>query len=214
MSRAIGNLVGSGAIKNNKGQPINKLQSKLAVILCAGFFASSACADVVFDSVGIIEADSVKKFSGLRQHGVSLSYRVRDESTKFWIPSSLDIAAGWLERDGDTASFISIGPSYRMHLNNSDWGRLFADFGAHPTYVSDTNFGGKSLGGKFFFTSYLGVGAYLDRQRRTSLSLRYQHTSNGGLSHANPGVDMLGLTLSYHFGADQRLLSAATADQN
>ena len=191
----------AGAIKNNKGQPIYTLQSKLAVILCAIFFASSACAEIEFDSIGILEADSVKKFSGLRQHGVFLRYRLRSESTKFWVPSSIDITAGWLARAYDAASFISLGPSYRMNLTENDWSRWFADFGTHPTYVSRTYFDGKPLGGKFFFTSYLGLGAYLDRRRNTSLTLRYQHISNGGLSHTNPGVDMVGLTFSYHFGS-------------
>ncbi len=33
------------------------------------------------------------------------------------------------------------------------------------------------------------------------------------LSNSNPGVDMLGLTFSYHFGADQQLVSAVQDEQ-
>ena len=181
------------------------------MILCAILLAPSVRADIQFSSVGIIEAESVKKFSGMNQRGVLLRYQVNAQTTSFWLPSTLDFAVGLLERGSDTGSFISFGPSYRMRLNKSNLGRWFTEFGVHPTYVSKTQFGGKSLGGKFFFTSYLGLGAYLDRQRKASLLLRYQHTSNAGLSNSNPGVDMLGLTFSYHFGADEQQFSAEAA---
>ena len=193
---------------NKKGQPINKIHLGLPAILCAISFVSAASADVVFDSVGIIEADAVKKFDGMRQHGILLSYRVRSDSDRFWIPSSLELSAGWLERGADTAEFVIFGASYRMHLGSNDFGRWFTDFGSQPTYISKSTFNGKPLGGKFFFTSYLGLGAYLDRQRRTSFLLRYQHTSNAGMDGDNPGVDMIGLTLNYHFGGNRRLFAA------
>ncbi len=170
-------------------------------------------ADIQFSSVGILEAESVKKFSGMHQHGVLLSYRVRAQHTSFWIPSTVDFTAGWLERGSDAASFMSFGPTYRMHLNKTNLGRWFAEFAVHPTYFSKSQFDGKPIGGKFFFASYLGLGAYLGRQRKTSLLLRYQHTSNAGLSNTNPGIDVLGLTLNYHFGADEQLLSAGKANQ-
>ncbi|MEE8345139.1 MAG: acyloxyacyl hydrolase [Woeseiaceae bacterium] len=192
---------------------MSKLQSSLAVVLCAILFASPARADITLTSIGILEADSVKKFSGLRQHGLLLSYRVNTVSRGFWVPSKLDFTAGHLERGSDSALFVSFGPTYRFNMNKNAPGRWFVDIGSHPTYVSKSQFGGKPLGGKFFFTSFLGLGAYLDRQRHTCLLLRYQHTSNAGLSNSNPGVDMLGLSFSYHFGADQQLFSAVQDEQ-
>lgn len=196
-----------------KGQPINKLQLKLAVIISAISFASSASTEVVFDSVSIRSADSVKKFDGMGQHGVQFNYRVLSEKKAFWIPTSLDLGLGWVELGGDSAAWFSFGPTYRFHLSKSDHGRWFTELASHPTYLSGSDFGGKPLGGKFHFTSYLGLGAYLDRNRKTSLMLRYQHTSNAGLSDANPGVDMLGLTFSYHFGRKQQLVSATDSKQ-
>ncbi len=129
------------------------------------------------------------------------------------MPDTLDLTGGWLERGPDSAAFVSFGPTYRFGLSRMDSGRFFIDFGAHPTYVSHTYFNGKPLGGKFFFTSYLGLGAFIDRQRRFSAMIRYQHTSNAGLRHDNPGVNMVGLTFSYHFGRDNQLLSAVKPDQ-
>jgi hypothetical protein len=201
------------ALQEQKGEPMSKLQSSLAVVLCAILFASPARADIALTSVGILSADSVKKFSGMRQHGLLLSYRGNTVSKSFWVPSKLDFAAGHLERGSDSSLFVSFGPTYRFSRKKSEPGRWFVDIGSHPTYVSKSQFGGKPLGGNFFFTSFLGLGAYLDRQRKTCLLLRYQHTSNAGLSNSNPGVDMLGLTFSYHFGADRQLFSAVQDEQ-
>jgi hypothetical protein len=104
--------------------------------------------------------------------------------------------------------FISFGPSYRYDIRKSEGGRWFADFGIHPTYVAKSTYGDQPIGGHFYFTSYIGLGAYLGRQRKTSVLVRYQHTSNAGLNSPNPGLDMIGLTFSYHFGGDQQLFSA------
>lgn len=205
--------MGTGATRTRKGQPISKLHSKLAIFLCAISFAPSASADIVFDSVSIRSANSVKKFDGMGQHGVQFNYRVLSKSKAFWIPTSLDLGLGWVELGGDSAAFVSFGPTYRFHFSNTDHGRWFTELASHPTYLSRSNFGGKSMGGELHFTSYLGLGAYLDRIRKTSLMFRYQHTSNAGLSDANPGVDMVGLTFSYHFGSNRRLMAAGTASK-
>jgi hypothetical protein len=201
------------APQEQKGEPVSKRQSSLAVVLCAILFASPARADISLTSVGILSADSVKKFSGMRQHGLLLSYQINTVSKSLWVPSKLDFTAGLLERGSDSSLFVSFGPTYRFNMKRSEPGRWFMEIGSHPTYVSESQFGGKPLGGQFFFTSYLGLGAYLDRQRKTCLLLRYQHTSNAGLSDTNPGVDMLGLTFSYHFGADQQQFSAVQDEQ-
>ncbi len=161
--------------------------------------------------VGIIAAESVKKFSGMRQQGFTLDFLVRSESSRFWLPSSLNLSSGWLERGDDTANFVSFGPSYRMHFSKRDTGRWFADFGIQPTYIGQSRYGGKALGGRFFFTNYLGVGAYLGRKRRASFLIRYQHTSNAGLDDTNPGVDMVALTLSYQIGSKRRAVPTADA---
>ncbi len=184
------------------------------MILFAIFLAPSARADIQVSSVGILAAETVKHVDGMHQQGVLLRYRVNNRSASSWIPSSLDLTTGTLERGSDAGSFVSFGPSYRYDVSKSEAGRWFVDFGVHPTYVAKSTYGGRSLGGNFHFTSYLGLGAYLGRQKKTSVLIRYQHTSNAGMNTPNPGLDMMGLTISYHFGGDQQLLSAGIADQN
>ncbi len=192
---------------------MKKQRQITTVILSAILLAASARADIQFRSVGILGADSVQKFAGMRQYGVLLGYRVSGRSKVFWMPSRLDFSAGWLERGSNASAFVSAGPSYRWHMNKSDQSKWFVDFGVHPTYVSQSRFEGKNLGGEVFFTSHLGLGAYLGRQRKFSLLLRYQHTSNAGLNDNTPGVDMLGRVFSDNFGGDRTTLSADNAKQ-
>ena len=202
---------------------MSKLQSSLAVVLCAIFLAPSARADIQLSSVGIHAAETVKQVairphvtprqnvSAMHQHGILLRYRVNSRSTKLWIPRSLDLAAGMLKRGDIAGLFVSFGPSYRYDIRKSEASRWFADFGVHPTYIAKSTYGDQPIGGHFYFTSYVGLGAYLGRQRKTSVLVRYQHTSNAGINDPNPGLDMLGLTFSYHFGGDQQLFSAKAA---
>ncbi len=142
-----------------------------------------------------------------------LRFRVNSESRKRWIPSSLDVLAGTVERNGDSGSYLSVGPSYRFALGNNSAGRWFAEIGVHPTWLARTVFDGRQLGGNFHVTSNLSLGRYLGHQRKTSVLLRYQHTSNAGLDRHNPGFNMLGITMSYHFGANKKLFAAEASDK-
>lgn len=186
---------------------MRKLRSSLPAILCAIFIAPPAHADVQFNSVGFLTAEAVKNVKGMHQYGVLFRYRVNNQSKSFWMPSSLDLSAGQLERGSDAGSFISFGPSYRYDMKKSEAGRWFLDVGVHPTYAEKSTYGGRPLGGNFHFTTHIGLGAYLDREKRISALLRFQHMSNAGIDTPNPGLDMLGLTFSYHFGENRRLLS-------
>lgn len=192
--------------KNNERQIISKQRPRTAVFICAMLVAALARADIEFESIGFVEADSVKKFSGMHQHGVSVSYRINSASRRFRVPRMLDLTAGWMERGSDAAPFVSFGPTYRFNLGGDEPGRWYIDFATHPMYVSDSHFGGKDLGGSFFFTSYVGLGACLNRTRTAHLLLRYQHTSNAGLDDVNPGVDMVGLSFTYRLGNRRRSL--------
>ena len=40
-------------------------------------------------------------------------------------------------------------------------------------------------------------------RENTSIALRIQHTSNGGLNSANPGLDMIGFNFVFTFLDDQ-----------
>lgn len=112
----------------------------------------------------------------------------------------LELAIGTFATQSENLSFVSFGgvwkiPNRWLPFNSN---RFDVEFGFSPTYISDSMMNGRNLGGHYYFTSSLSVGRFLDRYKTIALSLRAQHTSNGGLNEANPGLDMVGLTLAFH----------------
>lgn len=92
--------------------------------------------------------------------------------------------------------FVSLGPVWRLPINSR---RLFIQLGFSPTLLGGASFHGRNLGGRFHFTSSATVGMTLGARDGLELALRVQHTSNGGLSSTNPGMDMIGLSFAFNF---------------
>lgn len=109
----------------------------------------------------------------------------------------LELAAGTIYTSSETHAFLSLGPVWRFAATSD--GSTFVDFGFSPTVLSGTRFNDRDLGGNFHFTSSLALGTRFGRTEKYSLSLRAQHTSNGGLDRENPGLDMIGLTFAVEF---------------
>lgn len=135
----------------------------------------SAAGDKFDGVVQIAAAFEVKKWRILRAHHV-------------------EVAVGPILSKSGNAAFVSIGPVWRTPLLRD---RFFADVGIAPTLFSASRHGARNLGGHFHFTSFVTVGMQFGRSG--ALSLRVQHTSNGGIRDTNPGMDMLGLEFSYNF---------------
>ena len=109
----------------------------------------------------------------------------------------LELAAGSIWSEQQTEGFVSLGPVWRLPLSND--GRRFLDWSFSPTLISGTDFADRDLGGHLQFTSAVAFGARFGRNEEYSLSLRAQHTSNGGLNEHNPGLDMIGLSFAIEF---------------
>ena len=107
----------------------------------------------------------------------------------------LVFAVGIVSSSTNDEVFVSFGPKWRWSPRNRN---LYIDFGFSPTLFSGSSFGGQDLGGKFHFTSSFSVGSRLGHFENTFVSLRIQHTSNGGLNRPNPGMDMIGLEFSFN----------------
>ena len=108
----------------------------------------------------------------------------------------LEVAVGTLVSSDQSAALVSVGPVWRFPIGVS---RTFIDFGFSPTLLSESRFDERELGGSFHFTSSLSIGASFGRLDQYALSLRAQHTSNGGLNSDNPGLDMVGLNFQIDF---------------
>jgi len=88
---------------------------------------------------------------------------------------------------------IAAGPVWRVQRPTAS---LFVEFSFNPTILGGSRLGDRDLGGNFHFTSSTSVGATFGARENISVALRVQHTSNGGLSSKNPGLDMIGLNFA------------------
>lgn len=134
------------------------------------------------------------KFNETRQYAVA--YRLRPP--RRLRAHHLELAIGSIGTTSRTHAFVSFGPVWRLPLvrGNDRW---HVQLGFSPTLLSGSTISGRDLGGNFHFTSSVSLGALLGERRALSIALRIQHTSNGGIDSTNPGLDMVGLNISYDF---------------
>ena len=57
----------------------------------------------------------------------------------------------------------------------------------------------RSMSSSFQFADMLGVGAILGDHQQYQAGLRFQHLSNAGLKHPNPGINFSQIYLQYNF---------------
>jgi len=110
----------------------------------------------------------------------------------------LELAIGAIAATSQTHAFVSLGPVWQLPLARGN-DRWLMQLGFSPTLLTGSTINGRDMGGKIHFTSSASFGATLGEQRTLSIALRVQHMSNGGINRTNPGLDMIGLTLSYDF---------------
>lgn len=123
----------------------------------------------------------------------ALEYRLR--APQLLRADRLELAVGTLSDGHVTHPFVSLGPVWRRNIGY----RGFVDFGFSPTVFAGSRIGGDDLGGNVHFTSSLSAGWRFGEFGRYSIALRAQHTSNGGLSSTNPGLDVVGLRFAVEF---------------
>jgi len=107
----------------------------------------------------------------------------------------LELAIGAISTSQETRPFVSLGPVWSLPIRSRS---LFVELGFSPTLIAGSSLNGRELGGNFHFTSSASIGATFGARENISLALRVQHTSNGGLSSTNPGLDMIGLNFAFN----------------
>ena len=107
----------------------------------------------------------------------------------------LELAIGTLSTSKEIRFFVSVGPVWRLPINSRS---LFVELGFSPTLISGSSFNGRDMGGNFHFISSAALRATFGARHSVALSLRIQHMSNGGLNSTNPGMDMIGLNITFN----------------
>lgn len=172
----------------------------IAIALLAASPVSQA-APYAVERVDVSRMLAVKKFDGLTETAIRLRTALPRPS---W---------DWLERAGVAFSLEGRGGQLRGNnrssfvLGTSLVGRwetwragagYWLELGTGPTWLERYRFGDGDLGGPLQFTSHVAIGYRPAFLPGLGISLRLQHISNGGIKHSNPGVDMLGVTVSWH----------------
>ena len=165
--------------------------SLTVVMLSCAVNAANASTEILIPSDYRIMAAG-DKFDGVRQYAVAFEIRPPRRLRS----RHLELAVGSMSGSSSDRAFLSFGPVWRFPFARDT---AFVDFGFSPTLISGSDFDGRDLGGSFHFTSSVSVGASFGRRQSIGLSLRAQHTSNGGLSDANPGIDMFGINITLNF---------------
>jgi hypothetical protein len=171
--------------------------------------------------VGLVAAPAVRAAPGLSlEYGDALSEDVemaqlnlsRSFGTRWQLTSWLTVEplwevsvghvapAGRLDRFEDTWTAAA---QLVLQTPLTDGGRIFAELGTGPVYISEEvlQVHGEELdwGSNILWRTQIGLGAYLDPEKRFFLSYRLQHTSNAGLGDINPGIDFQILQVGFSF---------------
>lgn len=108
----------------------------------------------------------------------------------------LTFEVGRFEFGDEHRTYASLGPALR--LTNDRWRiPVFADFGLAPTVIDGSQYEGDDFGTSLNFTSHAALGIRFGHRRAHTVSLRYQHISNGGINSTNPGTNMIGLDFTF-----------------
>ena len=181
------------AIKTDKVLRSKSLHAGVFLVAMLSFALNGANAFAAnLDPTDYRIASAGDKFEGTRLYAVAFKMR----PPRRLRARHLELAIGSFATSAENRTFISFGPVWRLPIARRS---LFVDLGFSPTLIGGSTLNGRDLGGNFHFTSSVAIGVNVGRRQAVSLSLRAQHTSNGGLNDTNPGIDMFGINIAFNF---------------
>jgi hypothetical protein len=111
-----------------------------------------------------------------------------------YVRPDLDISAGSIWNQNGGGFVGTLGPVLELHLGKFP---IEMELGSSPSVLSRNNFGQMNFGDRFQFTSHIGV--QWEITRRITIGWRYQHMSNAGIAHPNPGLNMEMFSAGFRF---------------
>jgi len=131
------------------------------------------------------------KFSGTVQYAVAFKFR----PPRRLRAKRVELVVGTIATSQESRLFVSLGPVWHLPIANR---LMFFELGISPTFIGGSSFNQRDMGGNFHFTSFAAIGAKFGKRDALLLSLRVQHTLNGGLGRTNLGMDMVGITFGFN----------------
>ncbi len=176
----------------------NKARYLLITLLLGPMLCGTSSADdnrIIGLRGGVSEKDVDDE--DFQQYEIYINYALpwRWQSAAGWFLSTyLNGTAGALRGAGETGFIGSLGPSVAVGKAGIP---VVLAIGVSPTVLSKSEFDDAELGGKFHFTSHLGV--FFQLGQRWDLGYRFQHMSNASIKSTNPGLNMHMFQLGYRF---------------
>ncbi|HLU61743.1 MAG TPA: acyloxyacyl hydrolase [Gammaproteobacteria bacterium] len=171
------------------------------VILLAGLSGAAGASPEINTGV----ATTINNFNELTFSHVAVQLPIApDPYREWWRPDTWSVGYGRLSRDGNASNMLMLGPLWRFDFLETVC-NCFLDAGVSLTHLFEPDFYNEkrdrweSFGSHTQFTTRLGFGWYLDRQRQWAMSWNFSHISNGGLSEVNPGADFVGMELQFRY---------------
>ena len=182
------------------------LRPSILLALCAaGTLASHpAAAQDLRPAVAFVQAGSGEDEAGVVSAGVRWPWAWRTTAWGGeWTGATELFGSWWHTRDiaGGHQGIVQVGLvpvlRYRLSQGRSPW---FAEIGIGLS-ITDKRYQSpnKTFSTRWNFSDNLAVGRSFGARNEHELSLRWQHTSNGGAKKPNPGLDLVMLRYARAF---------------
>lgn len=116
--------------------------------------------------------------------------RIGDQAT---LSTRFDMGATYLEARDNEGYMLSIGADLVLGMWDD---AMELEIGFRPTWMLDQEYGKDDYGGWLQFTSHVGLAI---NWQPMVLNYRFQHTSNGSMYDANPGLNLHMVGMGYRF---------------
>jgi lipid A 3-O-deacylase len=185
---------------------MEQIRVRVRNFLFAGLLVGFALSGTNSSSAADFDLESAGARAGIGANGVAEhmsqveAFAILNLPLAWWndghwqLQTRLEMTAGWLGGEGENAVIGSMGPGMLLNLGKT---HLSLEVGFSPTLVSRHRYGPLDIGSDLQFTTHIGLNYDIGKHFR--IDYRFQHMSNGGLSHPNPGLNMHLFGVSYLF---------------
>lgn len=136
--------------------------------------------------VPVFWGGNVKVDQGLAAHVERSVFHTR---SVFSLGFGASLGAWKTRRDDQRFATLSVYPVLRFTVVRTRPFDLYLTYSmAGPTFISRVAMDGHQTGPRFTFQDFMGLGAFLGRDRRTHIGIKINHYSNGNLFPSNAGV--------------------------
>lgn len=167
----------------------------LAAAACGLFFVSSAA--LALDGISIEAGRGNDRTDAIR---VAAQWDWREErqvDARWRLNGYWEASAGAWESDDDSASDFAVTPVFRFERHGRERvPYVEAAIGFH--IVSKHISLERQFSTNFQFGDHVAAGLRFGPRARYDAGVRFQHISNGGIRHPNPGINFLLLRFRYH----------------